>query len=49
MRIGKISSGAEYRMGEKFQNLLIFAILMIFQIEKIPKVVNLSSFKILEC
>ena len=32
MRIGKISSGAEYRMDE--QNLLIFGIFIVIQIEK---------------
>ena len=35
MRIGKIASGAEYRMDEQFQNLLIFGILMVFQTKKI--------------
>ena len=34
MRIGKIANGAEYRMGEQFQNYLIFGILIIFQIKK---------------
>ena len=34
MRIVKIASGAEYRMDEQFQNLLIFGILIIFQIKK---------------
>ena len=34
MKIAKIASGAEYRMNEQFQNLLIFEILIIFQIEK---------------
>ena len=34
MRIGKIASGAEYRMDEQFQNFLIFEILIIFQIKK---------------
>ena len=33
MRIGKISSGAEYRMNEQSQNLIIFGILIVFQIE----------------
>ena len=27
MRTGKIASGAEYRMDEQFQNLIIFGIL----------------------
>ena len=34
MKISKIVNGAEYRMDEQFQNLLIFGILIIFQIEK---------------
>ena len=32
MKIGKIANGAEYRLDEQFQNLLIFWILIIFQI-----------------
>ena len=34
MKIGKIANDAEYRMDEQFQNLLIFWILIIFQIQK---------------
>ena len=34
MRIEKIANCAEYRIDEQFQNLLIFGILMIFQIKK---------------
>ena len=34
IKIRKIASGAEYRMDEQFQNLLIFEILIIFQIKK---------------
>ena len=34
MKISKIANGAEYRMDEHFQNLLIFGILIIFQIKK---------------
>ena len=34
MKIGKIATGAEYRIDEKFQNLLIFGILIILQIKK---------------
>ena len=34
MKIGKIAIGAEYRMDEWSQNLLIFRILIIFQIKK---------------
>ena len=33
MKIGKIGNSAEYRMDEQFQNLLIFGILIIFQIK----------------
>ena len=34
MRIGKIASGPEFRMDEQFQNLLVFGILIVFQIKK---------------
>ena len=34
MRIGKIASGAEYRIDERFQNLVIFGISIVFQIKK---------------
>ena len=34
MKIDKISNGPEYQMDEQFQNLLIFGILIIFQIKK---------------
>ena len=34
MKINKIANGAEYRMYEHFQNLLIFWISIIFQIKK---------------
>ena len=34
MRIGKIASGAEYRMDEQFKHFLIFGILIAFQIKK---------------
>ena len=37
MRMGKIASSAEYRMDKQFQNLLIFGISIVFQIEKILK------------
>ena len=33
IKIGEIVNGAEYRMDEQFQNLLIFGILIIFQIK----------------
>ena len=36
MRVRKIATGAEYRMDE--QNLSIFGILIVFQIEKIQKI-----------
>ena len=35
-------------MDKQFQNLLIFGISIIFQIEKFWKFVNFSSYKILE-
>ena len=35
MGISKIASVVKYRMDEQFQNLLIFGILIVFQIEKI--------------
>ena len=38
MRIVKIASRAEYRMNKQFQNLLIFGISIVFQIEKILKI-----------
>ena len=44
MRIGKIASGAEYQMEEKFQNLLIFGILIVFTLEKIPKIPNFETY-----
>ena len=34
MKISKIANGAEYRMDELFQNLLLFGILIILQIKK---------------
>ena len=34
MKISKIANGAKYRMDEKFKNLLIFGILIVFQIKK---------------
>ena len=48
MKIDKIANGAEYRMDEQFQNLLIFGILLIFQIKKkisIKKISNLENSK----
>ena len=38
MRIGKITSSAEYRMDKRLQNLLIFWISIVFQIKKILKI-----------
>ena len=43
MRIGEIASGAEYWMDEQFQNLLVFWILIVFQILKILE--NLLIFQ----
>ena len=40
MRIGKIASGAEYRMDEQFQSLLIFVISIVFQFEKLRNFPN---------
>ena len=34
MKIDKIANGAEYRMNEQFQNLLIFGIFIIYQSKK---------------
>ena len=34
MRIGKIVSGAKYRMDEQFQNLIVLGIFILFQIKK---------------
>ena len=34
MRISLIASGAEYRMDQHFQNLPMFGILILFQIER---------------
>ena len=48
MKIDKIANGAKYLMNEQFQNLLIFGILIIFQIKKkirIPKISNLENSK----
>ena len=45
MRIGKIASGAEYRMDERFQNLLVFAIFQVSQTEKILKTCSFSKLK----
>ena len=38
MRIGKITSIAEYRMDKQFQNFQIFGISIVFQILKILKI-----------
>ena len=45
MRMGKVSSVAEYRMDEQFQNLPIFGISMVFQIKKIEACQNLLIFQ----
>ena len=44
MRIGKIASGAEYRMDEQFQNSLIFRLLIVFQIKKKSKNFEFRKF-----
>ena len=38
MRIDNIASSAEYRMDKQFQNLLIFGISIVFQVQKILKI-----------
>ena len=38
MRIGKNANDAKYRTNEKLQNLLIFEILIVFEIRKILKI-----------
>ena len=38
MRIGKVASGAEYRVMEHFRNRPIFGISIVFQITKILKI-----------
>ena len=38
MRIGEIASSAKYRMDEQFQNLLIFQISTVFQVQKILEI-----------
>ena len=48
MRIGKIASGAEYRIGEEFQNLPTFGFSIVFQIERILFCFVLSIFAILK-
>ena len=46
MRIDKIATSAEYRMEKQFQNLLIFEILIVFQIGQILE--NLLIFQVLK-
>ena len=41
-KIGKIANSAEYRIDEQFQNLLIFEILIIFQIQKKIQILKIS-------
>ena len=47
-RIVKIASGAAYRMDKQFQNLPIFGIKIVFQIEKNAENLLVISCKILE-
>ena len=42
MGIGEIAIGAEYRINEQFQNLLIFGIFIVFEIEKALEFTHLS-------
>ena len=44
MRAGKITSGAEYRMDEQFQNLLIFGIFWSFEILEFFQVLKFWKF-----
>ena len=44
MRIGKIGSSAEYRIGEQFQNLTIFGIK--FWFPKLKKSINSLVFQL---
>ena len=46
MTIDKIASSTEYRMDEWFQNLLIFRISVVFEIEKNSE--NLLVFQVVE-
>ena len=46
MRIGEITSSAEYRTDKKVQNLLIFGISIVFQIGKNSK--NFSVFQVVK-
>ena len=49
MRIGKISSSAEYRMDEQFQNLTIFGVKFWFsKFKKFYKFSNIFNFQISE-
>ena len=45
MKIGKIANGAEYRMDKQFQNLLIFRILIIFQMKKQIQILKVSNLE----
>ena len=42
MRIGKIASSAEYQMDKQLQNLLIFGIPIVFEIEKDLEIFQLN-------
>ena len=43
MRTGEIASSAEYRMDKQFQNLPIFGISIVFQIEEILEIWSFSD------
>ena len=45
MKIGQIVNGAKYRMDEQFQNLLIFGILIIFQVTKKIEILKISNLE----
>ena len=45
MKIGNITSGAEYWMDEKFQNLSIFEIFILFQIKNSENMLIFQAVK----
>ena len=48
MWFGKITSGAKYRIDQKFKKISIFRISIIFEIKKIWEFVNFPSCKIID-
>ena len=45
IKIGEIANGAKYRMDEQFQNLLIFGILIIFQMKNKIQITKVSTLE----